>query len=253
MEYENRIDVTDRDGWRKEFVLNKRLIYIGSDSRNDIVLSPMRGSGVAPRHLQLVIAPAGVVACSAVNLSTVEIALGEGGQKILLPNSALEVGDGECFRLGDFSVVFHSQDTGMRGMIPVMRDSVVRGGAKSSSNIGLRISLPQVVLGFDSVLDGTVFVANLGTSPGVQFKLGLDGLPPDCYEIGPAPILFPGAEKGVPLRIRHPRRSAVPAGTQRVTVWASAEETYPAEIVAHTLDLRIMSFFSHTLRVLPVE
>lgn len=252
MEFENRIDVTDREGWRKEFVLNKRLIYIGSDNRNDVVLNAMRGTGVAPRHLQLVIAPAGVVTCSAVNLSTADIPLGESGQKALPPNSAVEVNDGQSFRLGDFMVVLHFLDNSA-GQGVVTRGAFARAGVKNSAAVGLRLELPQVILSPERPVDGMLYVSNLGNAPGVQFRLGMEGLPGDCYEIGPAPILFPGAEKGVPLRIWHPKRSSVSAGTQRIALWADAVEAYPGEIVTQTRDLRILPFYNHTLRILPVK
>lgn len=43
MDAGNHIDICDKDGWHKEFDLQKRLTYIGSDPRNDIVLNPFAG------------------------------------------------------------------------------------------------------------------------------------------------------------------------------------------------------------------
>jgi len=249
MEIENRIEVTDREGWRKEFVLSKRLIYIGSDSRNDIVLSPMRGTGVSPRHLQLVVAPAGVITCSAVNLSPVDIALGS--QKVLPPNMAAEVTDGESFKLGDFTVALHFQGGAPLPQTVISKEAAMRAGLKNSAGVGLRLALNQVILNPDRPLEGMLYVTNLGAVPGVQFRLGLDGLPEDCYEIGPAPILFPGAEKAVPFRVWHPRRSSVMAGTQRIAFWADAPEAYPGEVATQTRDMRIMPFYNYTVRILP--
>ena len=45
------IEITDKDGWTKEFNLSKTIAYVGADPRNDIVLDPERGQGVSPRHL----------------------------------------------------------------------------------------------------------------------------------------------------------------------------------------------------------
>src|SRR5512138_3195559 len=109
MESGNRIEITDKDGWRKEFFLQKRLVYIGNDSRNDIVLSNYRGAGVEPRHLQLVIGPGGSVPCTAVNLSSKTITVGLNGDPQRHLNSAMEVPNGETFHLGDFVLVFHLQ------------------------------------------------------------------------------------------------------------------------------------------------
>jgi hypothetical protein len=188
-----------------------------------------------------------------VNLSAADIPLGDAGQKTLPPNSAAEVNDGEIFKLGDFTVVLHFQDNGMAGQSVGSRESFVRAGVKNSAAVGLRLVLQQVILSPERPIEGMIYVSNMGNAPGVQFRLGLDGLPADCYEIGPAPILFPGAEKGVPLRIWHPKRSSVMAGTQRVALWADAAEAYPGELVTQTRDLRILPFYNHTVRILPVK
>ena len=53
-----QVEVVDRDGWRKAFPLEKHIVHIGSDPRNDVVLDSRRGAGVAARHLQLIALPA---------------------------------------------------------------------------------------------------------------------------------------------------------------------------------------------------
>ena len=107
MDSGNRIEISDKEGWRREFTLDKRLIYIGSDGRNDIVLSPARGSGVSPRHLQLIATPGASRMINAVNLSATSIPLGDSESRILEPNSAMEVADGESFHLGEFTLTIH--------------------------------------------------------------------------------------------------------------------------------------------------
>lgn len=255
MEFGNRIEITDKDGWRKEFFLQKRLIYIGNDSRNDIVLSAYRGTGVAPRHLQLVIAPGGSIQCSAVNLSAQEIAMGPNGERLLQPSSAIEVTDGESFHLGDFVLVFHLQEALAQPAIPVDGDlRAARAPSKANSaSIGLRVSLSQVAIAPNSTIEGMIYVSNQGSMPGVQFRLGIDGFPADCYEIGPVPILFPGAEKGVPVHFYHPCRPDVLAGSRPVSFWADAADAYPGESAVLSRDIRILPFYSHKLRLLPVD
>lgn len=255
MEPGNRIEITDREGWRKEFVCQKRLIYIGSDPRNDIVLPPLRGVGVSPRHLQLIAAPSAGGLCSVVNLSQSAVPTGLSGDRSLEPNTAIEINDGAIFHLGDFTLVIHLQASAATGGLETSyRETAARPAAgPSSASIGLRISMPQQPLGTEAPLEGVMYVSNLGSKPGVQFNLALEGLPPDCFEIGSAPILFPGAEKGVSFRIIHPRRPAIVAGTHTLCFVATAEEAYPGEGVTVSREIRIAPFYSHSLRFLSLD
>jgi hypothetical protein len=252
----SRIEITDKEGWRKEFSLNKRLIYVGSDIRNDIVLSPVRGTGVSPRHLQLIAMPGANRMISAVNLSPVGIPLGEGGSRVLEPNSALEVADGESYHLGDFTLTFHLQEFALSNQpaeaSPVGQSSP-QGAAGRPASIGLRVSLPQPVINPDNFTEGIIYISNLGNVPGIQFKLWIEGLPPECYEIGPAPILFPGAEKGIPFRLRHPRRPGYAAGTHPLFFKAEAPDAYPAESAIVKNEIRFSPFYSHTLRLMSLD
>ena len=111
------IEICDKEGWRKDFDLQKRLTYIGSDPRNDIILSSMRGGGVAPRHLQLITAPGNLGLLSAINLSSTGIPIGDSGDRMLEPNSAIDVADGDQFHLGDFVLSFHMDETGIAPLV----------------------------------------------------------------------------------------------------------------------------------------
>jgi hypothetical protein len=252
----NRIDIRDKEGWRREFTLDKRLIYIGSDNRNDIVLSPARGSGVSPRHLQLIAVPGASRMINAVNLSAASIPLGDSGSRILEPNSAMEVADGESFHLGEFTLTLHLAE-GARLALPsepvAGQPPVQMSTEPCGTSIGLRISLPQPVINPELPVEGIIYVSNLGNAPGVQFKLWIEGLPEDCFEIGPAPILFPGAEKGIPFRLYHPRRPGFIPGSHNLTFKAEALDVYPGESTVVNREIRFLPFYSHTLRLLSVD
>jgi hypothetical protein len=91
----------------------------------------------------------------------------------------------------------------------------------------------------------------LGDKPGVQFRIQLLGLRSDCYEMGPGPILFPGAEKQVPLRIHHPRGPDPAAGEYRITVRVSAPDAYPGQRAEAAATIRVAPFYLHALRFVP--
>ena len=256
MELGNRIEIIDKEGWRKEFTFQKRLIFIGADRRNDITLDPGRGADVAPRHLQLINETSGAYAgCRAVNLSSSAIPVNDSPDTLLSPGSAMAISNGDTLRLGDFKLIIRLENAGIATStgIPVGEPAMHMTEAGGSASIGLRIALARVTLIPDIPLEGTLYIANLGSMPGVQFNLKLEGLPSDCVKIGPAPILFPGAERGVPFSLCHPRSPAYPAGLHKILISAEARDAYPGEYLTVSQEIRISPFYHHSLRLHSTE
>lgn len=264
----NRVEITDKDGWRKTFPLETPLVHIGSDARNDISLGTWRGAGVAPRHLQLIAMPGATPGYRAINLGDTDVLLGDAGDRPLPPRSGTEIADGECLRLGEFTLVFYLGEastaafSARAGQVaraevsaprPVGRVPAGATGEKTSACIGLRLSLPQVAVDPERPLEGVITVRNLGNEAGVQFRLELEGLEPDWYQIGSGPILFPNVEKGVFLRIHHPRGPGILAGRREISVRATAPEAYPGESVAVSQVLEILPFYSHKLNLVTTD
>jgi hypothetical protein len=250
---EPQVEVVDRDGWRKAFPLEKHIVHIGSDPRNDIVLDGRRGAGVAPRHLQLIALPASP-GYRLVNLSDGDILLGESGERVLAPRSATDIADGACLRVGDFALHFCCGEAAAAGeaAATVVGDARPPGpmGAEASSQvIGLRLVLPQTQLKPGQPIDGAVIVRNLGDQPGVQFKLAVEGLHPDCYEIGAGPLLFPNAEKETFFRLSHPRSPCMLAGDYRFSIRATAPGAYPGESAVISQTIQMTPFYHHSLRL----
>jgi len=256
---EPQVEVVDRDGWRKAFPLEKHIVHIGSDPRNDIVLDGLRGAGVAPRHLQLIALSANP-GYRLVNLGDGDILLGESGEGVLAPRSATDIADGTVLRVGDFTLHFccgegapvgeaAAAGKAAAGVVGDARPPGAMGAAASSQVIGLRLVLPQTQLEPDRPIDGAVMVRNLGDKPGVQFKLAVEGLHPDCYEIGAGPLLFPNAEKETFFRLSHPRSPCMSAGDHRFTVRATAPGAYPGESAVISQTIHMALFYHHSLRL----
>ncbi len=226
-ETRNRVEVIDREGWRKEYPLNRAIFHIGSDTRNDIVLEGGRGAGIEARHAQLV-ATSGSRSYRLVNLSQTPIQL-DGG-RILPPRGAADIYDRDVVRMGEHTFHF-----------------VLSEGSSNSISVSLRFSETQLAV--DTLLEGVITVQNLGTMPGAQFKLAVEGLTPEWYALGPGPILFPGAQKDVLLHIRHARQPSIPAGPRPVTVRAVAPDAYPGESAAATQAIQIAPFYDHAIRL----
>jgi hypothetical protein len=264
MDAQNKVEITDRDGWRKEFPLQKPLIHIGSDPRNDLVLGASRGTGVAPRHLQLIYVPGEQPGYRGINLGDQDIIVGDLGNSSVAPRSAVQIVDGDRLRLGDFTLVFRLSGESGEVMLAagtrvagtgVQREDHLAavGNRGSSAAIGLTLALSGSTLVPDRPLEGVVTVHNLGKKPGVQFRLDVENLESDCYQIGPGPILFPNASKEVLLRLYHPKNSALPAGAREIGIRATAPDAYPGESAAVTQDIQVLPFYSHRLRVVSTD
>jgi hypothetical protein len=250
------LEITDRDGWQKSYPVTRAIVYVGSDPGDDIVLDRMRGGGVTPRHIQLIAPALGGGAYRLVNLGDSDVPVGSPTARAVPPRSFAPLSDGDVLRLGDFSLVFREMQPGRAlisasaaqpaACLPAVPAAAL---AATSSAIGLRLSLPTAQLWPDRPISGAVVVSNLGAKPGVQFRLEVDGLPADCYEIGPGPLLFPGAEKAVPVRLAHSRRPDPRAGPQRVTFRASAPDAYAGEAAVVSQEITVMPYHSHSLRL----
>jgi hypothetical protein len=242
------IEVIDKDGWRKSFPLDqgKTIILIGSDSNNDVILEGQRGRGVAPRHLQLILSATADSKCRLVNLADTDVLVGETDKRQLAPHSYVNIAAGERVHVGDFSVIFHLDS----GLEVEERREGKKYGAKA---VGLRVSLSQTQLTRHQPLEGVITLRNQGDKAGVQFKLELEGLPPESYEMEPGPILFAGAEKDVLLRLHPAKRSKLRAGEYQFAVHATAPEAYPGEGATSLQVVQVLPFYQHSLRLVSQE
>jgi hypothetical protein len=256
MAVHGRVRVTDKDGWRQEFVLDKALVFVGSAPENDIVLPIDRGAGVAARQVQLVALGEEEPRFRVVNLGASAVRLPSGDEP-LAPRAVGIVGDGDELQLGDFSLAFHLGDSasapapnrrsgGQKSSVPPSG-----AGSRGAGDIGLAFHLSRTVLETDQPIEGTITVHNSGSKPGVQFRIELLGFPADCYEMGPGPILFPGAEKRVPLRIRHPQSPDPAAGDHEILVRVSAPDAYPGQRAEEAQTVRVAPFYRHALHFVP--
>jgi hypothetical protein len=238
------VDIVDRDGWHREFPLDKAMIWIGSDSRNDVVLDASRGGGVAARHLQLISVSHGP-GYRLVNMGDSPVLIGPNAEVTLAPRGLAEVMPGEKVRVGEFTLTFQG---GPRA--PGMPAGALSDRETTSACIGLTLTLPGGKLGVDDVLDGSLVIRNLGDKTGVQFVLEPQGVDPAAVEIGPAPILFPGAEKEVYFRVRHPRAPMPAAGQFRFRIRATAPAAYPGESATASALVQLAPYYQHEMRLI---
>ncbi len=250
----NRVEIIDKDGWRKDYPLQRSICLIGSAPGSDVLLDRRHGGGVEPRHLQIIHLPN--QGYRLVNLSDKDVSLDEAGGQTLASRAAVNIHGGQRIKLGDFTLVFHAGGRGsgggasvaaVSGPVPMSSGDTI--GAQTSDYIGLELSLPQTTLAPGQSIDGFIIVRNQGDKPGVQFKLEVEGLSEECYNIGPGPVLFPNAEKTLPLRLHHPQQTSPTAGTRQIKVHASAPEAYPRERGTVAVNIQVQPFYRHKLKL----
>ncbi|NJN84533.1 MAG: hypothetical protein HC802_21120 [Caldilineaceae bacterium] len=240
MAQESKIEVINPFGWRKEFVLQKGIIHVGSNDRNDIVLVGGDAEQVQPRHAQILPSTLNRQGYRLVNLSTLPIAirarhvLDSDAGVVLEPRGSAEIADGDRARIGGFSLIFH-------------------GGEQRSAVMKLDMKLSSTELGLDTPITGTLVINHIGNKAGVQFKLELDGLDAAYYELGPGPVLFPNAQREVAFRLNHPKKPFPRAGETTIAIHVSAPDAYPDEKASISRSIQIAPYYGHKLRVLPMD
>jgi hypothetical protein len=236
MAQESKIEVINRFGWRKDFVVNKPIVQIGSDSRNDIVLADGIDTSIAARHAQLVPSAVNRQGMRLVNLSEREIMLGPPGGPgaAVPPRGSAEINSGDQLRMGEFTLIF-------------------QGGEQRSVVLRLSVEMSGRELAIDRPISGMLTIHHLGNQAAVQFKIEVEGMDPDQYEIGPGPVLFPNAEKQVGFRIHHPKKPSPAAGDQRITFRVTAPDAYPGESASISQDIQIAPFYRHRMRVVVID
>ena len=232
---ENKIEVINRDGWRKEYPLQKTIVHIGSAPRNDIILESQQGLGVAPLHAQLIASVASAHGYRLVNLGDLDILLGTAGDQTLPPRASMDITNGTVFKLGEFTLVFYGSENFSNG-------STGRGRP-----IELSMSLSRTQLAPHQSLAGVVMVRHSGDKAAAQIHLELEGLEPDCYEIEPGPLLPSGGEKEVAFRIYH-RGDKPLAGDCYFIIRATAPQAYAVEETTLSKMIQVLPFYQHKLR-----
>jgi hypothetical protein len=237
MTQESRIDVINREGWRKEFTLRRSILYVGSQPGVDIFLPQPE---IAPRHLQFVPSSVNRLGYRVINLSSVDVLVrprangGLNAPRVLAPRSSIEIADGDTIALADYSLVF-------------------QGGAQTSQVIQARVEITSTRIDIDQPLEGAVVIKNAGDKAGVQFLVEIQGWDPKLLQIEPGPVLFPDVEKRCGFRLLHPKQPLPVAGEQTVTFVVTAPADYPGESAVMAQAVTVAPFFAHKVRVIAID
>jgi len=205
------IVITQQNGWSRPVNIGKSIVRIGSATFNEIQLE---SSQVAPLHLQVFHNQGIPSLCRVLNLA-VPVTIESGGKSIeLLPFASRDIQDGETIEIAEFRLQFKLPVT-----TGVVRSSRVIEASLRFSDFVLRSHVPTV---------GILTIKNNGDKDASQFQVNLRGLAPDCFQVDPVPLMYPGAQEEIRIRLFH--KTTYPrAGKLMLTFVISAPESYPGE------------------------
>ena len=239
MSYYGEVKIKDQFGWERTVELEKPLALIGSSPSSDICLPEGHGGGVAPIHLQLICSGTTEESFRLFNISDLQVSIMEqasGFEVPLMPGSARLIGKEDVLRIGDFLLDLNL----------LTSEAVVN--QQRTENIGMSLELPAITLYPGEKLSGLLSVKNYGARKRCQFEIDLNGLPDDCYQIAPAPLLYPGAEEKLLIRFFH-RRTRPAAGPCEIIIRATAAASYPTEQILIRQTLNVQPVFNYRLEM----
>lgn len=231
------VEVIDKTGWTKKYYLDQWITQIGGDQSNQIVLDASRGSGVSSVHAQLLYLPETGNVYRLVNLGDTYIMMGETGHQAITPLSYMDIQNGAKVQVGEFTLVFHLEGEG---------PGVVK---EISQNFEVSLSLGRRRLTPGGKLGGSIILKNLGEAEHIQFRIELEGLPEDCYQIDSPPLMFPDMETVIPIQIYH-RKTRPLAGEQQLSIRVESPKGYPGEQVVVKQTLHVLPYYEHKVKLL---
>jgi hypothetical protein len=223
------VKIIEANGWAKVVPINRAITRIGSSALNDVQIPSAQ---IAPNQLQILYSPDLPSSCRLINLSGDLLLYRNEMENAVSVFQTLDIFDGDEIVFDDYRLVFH---------LPLTSASVQKTGS-----IEAALVFPEAVLRPDSTLTGNLKVKNAGNQQGVQFQVKLEGLPVDCYQVDPIPLMYPGAEEEVQVRLFH-RTLSPSAGMQELLVTVSAPADYQGEVLIIRQGLYVAPVLKHEL------
>jgi hypothetical protein len=225
------LKVTEVNGWSKVIDLKKAITRIGSAPTADIQLP---SNSIAPLHLQILSDPDLPTGCRVVNMAGELEVWNNGSAFPFSPFATHNISDKDEIQLGEYRLAFS-----LPFSAAILRSSTSIEASLTFSDSLLQPGLP---------LDGLLLVKNTGGRDACQFQVTLSGLPEDCCRIDPIPLLYPGAQEEVRIRLFHNITYPQP-GLHELLLAVNAPLDYPGEEFIIRQGIYVAPVFRQTLEV----
>lgn len=223
--------IVEKSGWSKSLKIDRAVIRVGSASSNDIQL---QSPEIAAVHIQIFNPSVTDSYCKVVNLAH-EIAVKVSRDIHKLPSFAsVNVRDGDEILLDGYSITFRLPQS----------TNVLKPARKIQGNL----CLTEAFLRPEHATTGVLTIMNAGEQSGCQFKVEVQGLPADCYQIDPIPLMYQGAQEDVRVQFFH-RTHYPSAGLQTILIKLSSPESYPGEELLIRQEIYVAPVFRQVLEL----
>ena len=226
-----KLVIIDRNGWQKPLKVEKAVMRVGSAPGNDIHLASPQ---IAPTHLQISYLPENI-GCKVLNLGHDLTLLRGDTQDALVSYTTTELIDGDEVLLGDYRIQFK---------LPLIAKNIQEADSLEAS-----LFFPNASIYKDGATAGWLKIKNVGEQSPCQFHISVNGLPDDCVQIDPVPLLYSGAEEEIRIQLLH--RGIYPsAGVSDLTIRVSAPAHYPREQVIIQQGIYVEPVFDQVLELI---
>ena len=223
--------ISEQNGWKKPITIEKAITRLGSAPTSDVqLISPE----IAPIHLQLYYLDDAPTTCKIFNLgSPVMIKLGD-QHHTLSSFETLQIQNGSEIVLGPYRIQF---------VLPLSATTL-----QETTSIQASVIFPEATLLPNQVMTGSLTIKNTGVQSPCQVDIDLSGLPADCMQVDPAPLLYAGGQTDVRIQLFH-RQLYPTAGFQNLIINISACDSYPGEQVVINQGIYVSPVFEQSLEI----
>ncbi|HEX2981251.1 MAG TPA: hypothetical protein VHO48_13360 [Anaerolineaceae bacterium] len=227
--------LTNEEGWQRKLPLAEGILWLGSAPDAQIHLAD--GERIAPYHLEIVNS-ANEDSLRIVNISGKEMLWKDEQRRAyrLASGGFKDLYGAETLLVGSYTLQFEIDKR-------YVQRQVVREGQDHA--IGLRLVLSGQVLRPGNTLTGTLYLQNRGPEP-CQFNVELGGLPPECFEIEPPPLINAGGEESAEIHFYH-LGTAPLAGVHEIELVVSAPLVYPGRVITIQQKLKVAPCYAHQM------
>ena len=226
-----KITITQANGWTKQFEPGKAVTLVGSADFTDIQLS---SSSISPIQIQILSDhqfPTGIRVVGLdgqTKVNTIQ------GSFILEPFAIYDISENDEIVLGEYLLKFQPSQGFPQ--------------TNSANHIQAQLKFPDTILQPNLDLTGYLVITNAGEMDACQFDVKLDGIPQDCCQLDPVPMLHPGGQEEVGVRLFN-RKTSPPAGELDLVLTITAPNSYPGEVYRLKQRLYVTPDFSQSLEI----
>ena len=223
-----KIRIINENDWEKVYEFDKSIIRIGSQVSCDIQL---RDQNIQPLEMQIVRSGDSDINYIA-RFFADNIMLTRGDQTFPVTQvTAYDILDGDKILIGSYRLILSFEDERTR--------------VRTSAHMSAELFLTKRELALESSINGMLLLKNLGTEKPCQFRMRMTGIPNDCFQSAPLPLLYPGSSSTVGFIISHLRTKPAP-GFHTLSIVVSAPDDYFGETLEFNQDIYVHAVFDNT-------